>query len=157
MYIKTLSDNSNRTATNIRTLLNKSGGSMAEMGAVAWQFKEIGEIVIEGAIKTEKVKGNDVETILPFDQDKLENELLGLDISDYTLEEGVCRVVTSKENFNGVLKNIENLGYKVASADLIRESTNPLEISDEIYAKVERVREVLEDDDDVEEVYDNIL
>ncbi len=130
---------------------------MAEMGAVAWQFKEIGEIVIEGAIKTEKVKGNDVETILPFDQDKLENELLGLDISDYTLEEGVCRVVTSKENFNGVLKNIENLGYKVASADLIRESTNPLEISDEIYAKVERVREVLEDDDDVEEVYDNIL
>lgn len=130
---------------------------MAEMGAVAWQFKEIGEIVIEGAIKTEKVKGNDIETILPFDQDKLENELLGLDISDYTLEEGVCRVVTSKENFNGVLKNIENLGYKVASADLIRESTNPLEISDEIYAKVERVREVLEDDDDVEEVYDNIL
>ena len=130
---------------------------MAEMGAVAWQFKEIGEIVIEGTMKTEKVKGNDIETILPFDQDKLENELLGLDISDYTLEEGVCRVVTSKENFNGVLKNIENLGYKVASADLIRESTNPLEISDEIYAKVERVREVLEDDDDVEEVYDNIL
>jgi YebC/PmpR family DNA-binding regulatory protein len=157
LYIKTLSDNSNRTATNIRTLLNKSGGSMAEMGAVAWQFKEIGEIVIEGIIKTEKVKGNDVETILPFDQDKLENELLGLDISDYTFEEGVCRVVTSKENFNGVLKNIENLGYKIASADLIRESTNPLEISDEIYAKVERVREVLEDDDDVEEVYDNIL
>ena len=77
LYIKTLSDNSNRTATNIRTLLNKSGGTMAEMGAVGWQFREIGEIVIEGSIKTEKIKGNDIESVLPFDEDKLENELLG--------------------------------------------------------------------------------
>jgi transcriptional/translational regulatory protein YebC/TACO1 len=44
----------------------------------------------------------------------------------------------------------------VESADLIRESTNPTDVDDEVYAKVERIREILEDDDDVEEVYDNI-
>jgi transcriptional/translational regulatory protein YebC/TACO1 len=55
-----------------------------------------------------------------------------------------------------VLKSIDHLGYKIASGDLIRESTNPTEIDDETYAKVERIRDVLEDDDDVEEVYDNV-
>ncbi|MBP7007737.1 YebC/PmpR family DNA-binding transcriptional regulator [Patescibacteria group bacterium] len=76
LYIKTLSDNSNRTATNIRSLLNKSGGTMAEMGAVSRQFKEIGEIIIEGCIVLEKVKGNEKETIVPFDTPTLENQLL---------------------------------------------------------------------------------
>lgn len=156
LYIKTMSDNTNRTATSIRSLLNKAGGSMAEMGAVWWQFREIGEIVIEWVVKTEKIKGNDVETILPFDNDIIENQLLGLDISDYTIDEWICRVTTSKDNFTSVLKSIDHLGYKIASGDLIWESTNPIEIDDETYAKVERIREVLEDDDDVEEVYDNI-
>lgn len=157
LYIKTLSDNTNRTATNVRSLLNKSGGSMAEMGAVSRQFREIGEIVIEWVSKLEKIKGNEIERIDPFDNDILENHLLGLDIVDYTIEEWVCRVVTTKEHFNTVLKNIDHLGYKIASGDLIRESTNPIEIDEEVYAKVERIREVLEDDDDIEEVYDNIV
>ncbi len=156
LYIKTMSDNTNRTATNIRSLLNKAGWTMAEMGAVGRQFREIGEIVIEWVIKVEKIKWNDVESILPFDQDMLENQLLGLDISDYTLEEGICRVTTTKDNFASVLKSIDHLSYKIASGDLIRESTNPTEIDDETYAKVERIRDVLEDDDDVEEVYDNV-
>lgn len=156
LYIKTMSDNTNRTATNIRSLLNKAWWTMAEMGAVGRQFREIGEIVIEGVVKIEKIKWNDIETILPFDEHHLENQLLGLEISDYTIEEGICRVVTTKDNFASVLKNIEHLWYKIASGDLIRESTNPMEIDDETYAKVERIREVLEDDDDVEEVYDNV-
>ena len=62
----------------------------------------------------------------------------------------------TKDNFTSVLKSIEHLSYKIASGDLIRESTNPTEIDDETYAKVERIRDVLEDDDDVEEVYDNV-
>ncbi len=157
LYIKTLSDNSNRTATNIRSLLNKSGGTMAEMGAVSRQFKEIGEIIIEGCIVLEKVKGNEKETIVPFDTPTLENQLLWLDITDYTFDGDICRVTTTKEYFNTVLKNIDHLGYKIATGSLIRESTNPLEIDDETYAKVERIKEVLEDDDDIEEVYDNIL
>jgi hypothetical protein len=49
---------------------------MAEMGAVSRQFKEIGEIIIEGCIVLEKVKGNEKETIVPFDTPTLENQLL---------------------------------------------------------------------------------
>lgn len=81
---------------------------------------------------------------------------MGLDVSDYTIEDGVCRVVTTRENLNSVSHSLEHMGYKLISADLIRESTNPTEVTDEVYAKVERIREVLEDDDDVEEVYDNV-
>lgn len=155
LYIKTMSDNSNRTASNIKSLLWKAGGTMAEMGAVSRQFKEIGEIIIEGKSEKNIVKGNEIETIVPFD-DTLEEQLLGLDIQDYTLEEGMCRVVTTRENLNKVAHSLENMWYKLSSADLIRESTNPTEVDDEIYAKVERIREVLEDDDDVEQVYDNV-
>lgn len=156
LYIKTMTDNSNRTAASMKTLLGKAGWSMAEMGAVSWQFKEIGEIVITGKVQNTTVKWNVIENIIPFVKDELENQLLGLDIVDYTIEEDVCRVVTSKEHFAQVSKSIENLWYKVESADLIRESTNPTDVDDEVYAKVERIREILEDDDDVEEVYDNI-
>ncbi|MBP7007738.1 YebC/PmpR family DNA-binding transcriptional regulator [Patescibacteria group bacterium] len=78
-------------------------------------------------------------------------------MTDYTFDGDICRVTTTKEYFNTVLKNIDHLGYKIATGSLIRESTNPLEIDDETYAKVERIKEVLEDDDDIEEVYDNIL
>lgn len=156
LYIKTMTDNPNRTASNIKSLLAKAGWNMAEMGAVGWQFKEIGEIVISWKIKKLLVKGNEVEDEEALDTDTLENQLLGLDISDYTIEEWVCRVVTTRENFTTVAKHIENLEYKIANADLIWESTNPTEVDDETYAKVERIREILEDDDDVEEVYDNV-
>lgn len=156
LYIKTMTDNSNRTASNMKTLLGKAWGTMAEMGAVSWQFKEIGEIVITGKIENQTIKWNTIEKVEPFEKDDLENQLLGLEIVDYAIEDDVCRVVTSKEHFAHVAKSIENLGYKVASADLIRESTNPTEIDDDTYAKVQRIREILEDDDDVDEVYDNI-
>ncbi len=156
LYIKTMSDNSNRTASSIKSLLGKAWGTMAEMGAVSRQFKEIGEIIIEGKIEKTVVKGNEVETTLAFDTDSLEEQLLGLDIQDYTLEEGMCRVVTSRENFNSVSHTLENMWYKLTSADLIWESTNPTEVDDAIYAKLEKIREVLEDDDDVEQVYDNV-
>jgi|GEM_PF-4199344 len=81
---------------------------MAEMGAVSRQFKEIGEIIIEGKSEKNIVKGNEIETIVPFD-DTLEEQLLGLDIQDYTLEEGMCRVVTTRENLNKVAHSLENM------------------------------------------------
>lgn len=162
LYIKTLSDNTNRTASSMRSLLGKAWGTMAEMWAVSRQFREIGEIVIEWLIKIEKVKWNDVETVYPFDKNQLENQLLGLEIEDYSFDESnpgesICRVVTNREQFISVTHQLERMWYKLSSADLIWESTNPTEVDDETYAKLERIRDVLEDDDDVEEVYDNVV
>lgn len=156
LYIKTLSDNTNRTATNVRSLLGKAWGTMAEMGAVSRQFKEIGEIVITWIISKTKLKWVDIEQELPFDNGILEEQLLDLPISDYTIEEGICRVVTTKEYFHTVLKSIEWWGYKITQGDLVWESTNKIEVDDELYTKIEKIRDILEDDDDIEEVYDNV-
>lgn len=51
LLIKTITSNTNRTSQTVRTALQKAGGSMAEIGAVAWQFKEQGLIILDG--KTE--------------------------------------------------------------------------------------------------------
>lgn len=156
LYIKTMTDNSNRTSTNIRSMLNKFGASMAEVGSVSRQFVEKWEIIIDGVVKTEIIKWNEVKTVLPFDNDQLENQVLELDIEDYAIEDGVCRVITSKNNFIQVRNALESLWYNFANADLIWTSTNQADVSDEDLEKIDRIVELIEDDDDVEQVYLNI-
>lgn len=156
LYIKTLTDNTNRTSTNIRSMLNKVGASMAELGSVSWQFVEKWEIVINGSVISNTVKGNEIREVIAFDKDVLENQLLELDIEDYIFEDDSCRVLTSKANFIQVRDELESLGYNFLSADLIRTSTNQADVSDEDLEKISKIVEILEDDDDVEQVYLNI-
>ena len=79
------------------------------------------------------------------------------DIEDYQIDEWICRVITSKTNFLTVKKQIEEFGYKIDDADLKFESTSPAEISEEDMNKLERIIEVLEEDDDVDTVYNNVF
>lgn len=156
LYIKTLSDNSNRTSTNIRSILNKTWANMAEVWAVSRQFIEKWEIIIDGILHKEIIKWNEVTSTLPFDSDLLENQVLELDIEDYIIEDDVCRVITSKANFIQVRNALEELWYNFTAADLIWTSTNQADVSDEDLEKIDKIIEILEDDDDVEQVYINI-
>ena len=129
---------------------------MAELGSVSWQFVEKWEIVINGSVISNTVKGNEIREVIAFDKDVLENQLLELDIEDYIFEDDSCRVLTSKANFIQVRDELESLGYNFLSADLIRTSTNQADVSDEDLEKISKIVEILEDDDDVEQVYLNI-
>ncbi len=156
LYIKTLSDNTNRTSTNVRSMLNKMWANMAEVWSVSRQFIEKWEIIIDGKVYIDTIKWNEIRNVLPFDLDKLENDILELDIEDYDVEDGVCRIVTSKTNFIQVRDALESLWYNFTDADLVRTSTNQVDISDGDMDKIDRIVELLEDDDDVEQVYTNI-
>ncbi len=109
LYIKCIASNTNRTASNVRAILGKMGGTWAEPGAVAWQFSQKGVIIINGKLKTETVKGNEIKTIIPYDKDQLEEDLMNLDIEDFQEEAGQCRVITSYEAFVNTKKGIEEL------------------------------------------------
>jgi YebC/PmpR family DNA-binding regulatory protein len=84
--IKTITSNTNRTNSNLRMLVTKLGGSMAEIGAVSWQFQEKGMIVIDGKSHFYEDKGRQIEKVEPFDTDNLEMALLELSISDLDID-----------------------------------------------------------------------
>jgi YebC/PmpR family DNA-binding regulatory protein len=157
LYIKCLTDNTNRTASNVRSNLGKLGWNIWEPGSVSRQFVEQWFVYISWLANRKIVKWNEVEEVTAFDIDQLEEDLMDMSIEDYQIDEWICRVITSKANFLTVKKQIEDLWYKIDDADLKFESTSPAEISEEDMNKLERIIEVLEEDDDVDTVYNNVF
>jgi YebC/PmpR family DNA-binding regulatory protein len=154
--IKTITSNTNRTSSAIRTILTKAGGAMAEMGAVAWQFQEKGLIVIDGIAHRYADKGREMETVEPFIPETVELELMELAISDLVIEEGMVEVYTEKADFIEVRKQIVALGYHISEADLHYFADTTISLSEKDAEIVAKILESLSEDDDVDHVYHNV-
>ncbi|AHB41618.1 hypothetical protein P148_SR1C00001G0829 [candidate division SR1 bacterium RAAC1_SR1_1] len=156
LVIKTLTSNSNRTATNVKTTLNKFGGSLGQQGSVAWQFDEKGVIVTDGKIKKEIIKGNEVETVLPLNQDEVEMEVLELPVDDISIEEGVAVIFAQKVNFTEVSRAMDTLGYHIVESDLQFLPQNEISLSGEDLDQLHTLVDALENDEDVDKVWTNV-
>lgn len=156
LVIKTLTSNSNRTATNTKTILHKFGGSFGLQNSVIRQFDESGVIIIDGKTKKEFIKWKDVETVLPLDQNQLEEEILELDISDLSIEDDTAVVITEKTNFALVLNQIEALWYHVVEADLQFIPQNPITLEGEDLDQLQRLLDALDNDEDIDRVWTNV-
>lgn len=156
VYIKAITSNTNRSSANIRSTLAKMWWSIAEPGAVSWQFSLRGVIIINGTLDKKVVKWNDVVDVLPYDVSKLENDLLSLDIEDFQEEQWVCRVITSREAFIGVRKALDELWYSITDAEFQYLPQNEITLWDLDLATFERIVEALEEDEDVDSVYTNV-
>jgi YebC/PmpR family DNA-binding regulatory protein len=155
VYIKCVTDNTNRSAANTKTLLSKYGGARWEPGSVARQFAEKGEIIITG-IKTSKIeKWKTVEEVRLFDTQELEMQLLECDIEDYEIDTDLCKVITSRDSLITVTGVLEFAWYAIESSELVYVPSNTIELDDEGREKLERIIDVLEADDDVDTVYHN--
>lgn len=156
LLIKTVTSNTNRTSQSVRTALQKSGGSMAEIGAVAWQFKEQGLILIDGKTQMVEDKGRQIEQITPFDTESLEMEMMELPIEDVIVEGTSAEVYTSKTEFITVRKAISDWGYHITEADIHFFAENPVTLAGEDKETFDRILETLENDEDVDQVYHNV-
>lgn len=156
LFIKCIASNTNRTASNVRAILGKMGGTRAEPGAVAWQFNQKGVIVINWKLKTETIKGNEVKTVVPYDKNELEEDLMNLDIEDFQEEAGQCRVITSYESFITVKKWLDEMSYSIADADIQYLPQNEITLSDEDMKAFEELYNALEEDEDVDSIYHNV-
>lgn len=156
LVIKTLTSNSNRTATNVKTTLNKFGGSLGQQWSVAWQFDEKGVIVTDGKVKKEIVKGNEVETVLPLNQDEVEMEVLELPVDDISVEEWTAVVFTQKTNYTEVSKAMDALGYHILESDLQFIPQNEISLSGEDLDQLHTLVDALENDEDVDKVWTNL-
>ena len=155
--IKTITSNTNRTSSAVRTMLTKIGGAMAEIWAVSRQFQEKGLIVIDGISINYEDKGRSMEKVEPFDAEKLELEIIELPINDISIEEWIAEVYTEKTNFIEIRKQISALGYHIAEADLHYFADTTITLQEEEGEKFRKIIETLEEDEEVDHVYHNVM
>lgn len=142
VIVETLTDNKNRTAGNVRYYFDKNGGNLGTTGCVGFMFDRKGQILIAEA---------DGVT-----EDQLMDDALEAGADDILTEEGGFEVITTPEDFGAVRDALLEKGYEFVSADvkLIPQTTTVL--SDEAQAKaMEKLVDMLEDDDDVQNVFHN--
>jgi YebC/PmpR family DNA-binding regulatory protein len=140
VIVECLTDNRNRTGADIRSAFSKNGGSMAEPGAVSWQFERRGVINVARAVGEEELM------LAALDAG-------ALDIVDLGDE---WQVTTPPADLNTVRQGVEDSGIKVDSAEVTLLATTTVELSNESDArKVLHLVDLLEDHDDVQNVYAN--
>ena len=141
IIIETLTDNKNRTASNIRTLFQKFGGNLGESGTVSHQFKKVGVIRID----KKKISDNDI----------LELAIKG-GAEDCLSNGPHHEVITKKEDFYKVKVEIEKKIQEFISSGIEWLPINKILLDKEKTKYVINFLETLEDDDDVQHVYTNL-
>ncbi|MFC1721874.1 YebC/PmpR family DNA-binding transcriptional regulator [Patescibacteria group bacterium] len=135
--IEAISDNKNRTISEIRNLLSTHGGKMAASGSVAYQFDKKGLILISNP-------SNEIE-LIAIDAGAEDTRMTNEGLEVYTTPKDLLTI-------KDVLKNA-----KIVSADIEFFPQNPLDISGEDKTKTEKLAQALSEHDDVNEVYSNLL
>ena len=156
LYIKCVTNNTNRSASNTKALINKYGGSLGTPWSVWWQFKELGIITIDGISLNKTAKGKTETTIMPFDIAKLELDVLETNAINCSFEDEIAIVSTTREDLLSVSKYLESQWYHIAEAELQFVADNQVELDQSDIVVFEKLLEVLEDDDDVDQVYHNV-
>ncbi len=141
VIVEVLTDNKNRSAGNVRHAFSKHGGNMGSTGCVSFMFQKKGQIVIE--------KNDDL------DEDELMMMALDAGAEDFEAEDEVFVVTTSVEDFGAVREALESQGLEFLEAELKMIPDNYTAIDEEVAPKFQKMLDVLEDDDDVQNVYHN--
>ena len=141
IFIECLTDNPQRTLSNIRSVFNKRGGSLSTNGSVAFMFDRKGIIRIP--------KGG-------FDADELQLEIIDAGVEDFEEQDDVFVITTPLEGFVPVQKRLEELRIEVENAELQRIPVETKTLDAESGVKVLKIVEFIEEDDDVQNVFHNL-
>lgn len=139
---ETLTDNKNRTNTNVRIAYNKNGGHIGEAGSVSYMFDRKGYIVIE-------------RSTTDVDEDTMLIEVLEAGAEELETSDEVFEIYTELQNFAQVRDYLENEGYTLTTSELTMVPMNTVNLSDEDFETLMDIIDALEDDDDVTEVHHN--
>ncbi|MBS5916117.1 MAG: YebC/PmpR family DNA-binding transcriptional regulator [Clostridiales bacterium] len=143
IMIDCLTDNKNRTAGNVRHLLDKNGGNLGTNGCVAFLFERKGAIAIDRA-----------ET--PIGEDELMELVLENGAEDFISEADYFEVITGPEDFSPVLDACREAGASIITSDISMLPVTTVEADKSTSSKMEKLLNDLEADDDVQNVYTNV-
>ena len=140
VLVEVLTDNNNRAAANVRNIFGKSGGNLGATGSVAYMFNRKGVIEYDA----EKVS-----------EDEIMDAALEAGADDIVTEDGVVTVTTDPSAFEEVLEALNQKGYESVSAEVSMVPDTYSAIDKDTAAKVQKLIDRLEEDDDVQNVYTN--
>jgi len=143
IIVDALTDNKNRTAANVRSAFTKGNGNVGTPGCVSYMFDKKGQIVI-------------AKEECEMDADDLMMMALDAGAEDFSEEEDSYEVLTDPEGFSEVRQKLEEAGIAMASAEVTMIPQTWVQVSEEEAVKnIQKILDLLEDDDDVQAVYHN--
>lgn len=140
LLIQVLTDNKNRTVSEIRNILSKGGGNMGEAGSVAWMFSKQGVFTVDKNASSE---------------DQLMEATLEAGVEDIQDQGDVFEISCAPENFDAVVEALKTAGIATLSAANDMVPQNTIKLTGDDVEKMLRLMENLEDHDDVQNVYAN--
>lgn len=143
IIVEALTDNRNRTAGEVRHYFDKFGGNMGTQGCVSFMFTKKGVLVIE-------------REDLDKDEDTVMSDALEYGASDFEADEDVFTIYTEPEDFSAVRDDLEKAGYTFVSAELEMVPSTYTKLEDEeSITKMQKMLDMFEDNDDIQNVWHN--
>jgi len=142
VIVEALTDNRNRTASDVRHLFDKYGNGLGNTGCVGWMFDKKGVIVIERTSS--------------MDEDEVMMTALDAGAEDFATEDDAFEITTAPEDFSAVREALEAAGFEFISAEIDMIPKNAVDVAEGADAEsVSKLIDYLEDNDDVQNVYHN--
>jgi len=142
IIVDTMTDNRVRTVAEVRHAFSKYGGNLGTEGSVAFQFKHCGQIVFAPGTSEDKV----MEVALEAGAEDV-----------VTDDDGAIEVLTAPADFEAVKDALEAAGLKADLAEVTMRAENPIDLAGDDAARMQKLLDVLEDLDDVQEVFHNAV
>ena len=142
ILIEVITDNKNRTVSELRHILNKNNGNLAEPGSVAWMFERKGEILISD---------------FHGDEEKLIEDILVCGADNFEIAEKHVMVTTNQSALLNSRDVLEGSGYQIKSADLVMVPKSTQNIDEDDQGKILNLMETIDNHADVNNVYSNFL
>ena len=140
IYMEVITDNKNRTVSELRHILNKHNGSLAEPGSVSWMFKRSGLIII---------------SLLSKDEEKLMGDVLEVGADDFEIVGEEAYVSVDQGKLMTAKEGLEKIGYGVKSAEIIMTPNSLQNIEASYKNKVLELMNLIDNHDDVNQVFSN--
>jgi len=142
VFAECLTDNNNRTVASVRSVFNKFGGNLGTNGSLTYLFDRKGIFTI--------IKDDDLSL------DDLELEMIDAGAQDFEVDEDTVTITCAKEDFGNVSRKLGELGIEPEESRLKRIPNDTKKLEIESARKVMKFIEILEDDDDIQNVYHNL-
>ena len=166
VLVDTTTDNKNRTAAEVRHIFGSHGGAMGAEGSVAWQFEVKGSVTLKCKSRKKSEKFGKEDEEIPLDQEEMMLEVMDMDMVEDVHEVQVdemdgtacsgLEVHCAMANLSGLREALEDAGYMIESAEIIKVPNTVTDVEDSVKAKVQKLVDELEDYDDVQSVWVNI-
>src|SRR5438094_8193903 len=138
IIVDTLTDNRNRTSSDIRNLFTRAGGNLGATGSVAWMFTRQGQIVVDAGRK---------------DPDEVGLEAIEIGASDARVDGRTVDVVTDPNRLEAIRDSLKQKGYKVESAEVTMNASQLVNLDESRAPSILKLLDSLEEHDDVQSVY----